>query len=262
MKTFHSVGLLCVFALRVHAASFDPSKTVLAVHELKLFRASFGTAACLDAPCRYLLTNAHVAMLASPRAIHGDPVVQQLLATGPHDDGAVLQAEGDGSAAYNPLRDIAIYELVRPMKGFEGMPFSLESLTEGDEVEIVGFPGRATGLANFDRKLATWQARYFANNLNGCLLFKYGLSERGGDIRPGTSGGVVIRNGAIVGILRGMVPSESLAEAVPISSLEAFLGKVNPYLHAELFPQVTVVQPASSDAFSTMEYFSLRPRRA
>jgi len=244
------VAFLCIFALEARASSSNPSKTVLAVHELKLLSAAFGTAACLDAKCRYLLTNAHVAMIASPHAIHGDPVVQKLLATGPHDDGAVMQPGGASEEAiYNPLRDIAIYELVKPMKGFEGMPFSLELLTDGEEVEIVAFPGRTIGMEDFYRKLTIWQATYFADNLNGCLLFKYRVSDSGGRIRPGSSGGIVVRNGAIVGILRGIVPSELIVEAVPIASLEQFLAKVNPYLHAQLFPQATAVEPASLDAF-------------
>ncbi len=249
MKAFRIVALFCIFTLEVNASSFDPSKTVVAVHELKILRTAFGTAACLDVECRYLLTNAHVAMLASPSAIRGDPVVQKLLATGPDDDGAVMEPEGIGAAAYNPVRDIAIYELVRPMKGFQGIPFSLEPLTDGDQVEIVAFPGRTNGVADFFRKLTQWQATYFAYSLDGCLLFKYKVSEAGGQIRPGASGGIVVRNGAIVGVLRGIMPSELIAEAVPISSLEQFLAKVNPYLHAQLFPQATVVQPASLDAF-------------
>jgi Trypsin-like peptidase domain len=249
MKAFRIVALFCIFTLEAHASSFDPSRTVLAVHELKLFGAVFGTAACLDAKCRYLLTNAHVAILASPHAIHGDPVVQKLLATGPHDDGAVMEPGEAGEAAYNPLHDIAVYELGRPMKGFQGMPFSLEPLADGDQVEIIGFPGRTIGMASFYRKLTTWQATYFANNPDGCLLFKYEVSDTGGKIRPGTSGGIVVRNGAIVGILRGIARSELIAEAVPISSLEEFLSKMNPYLHAQLFPQAIVVEPHSLDAF-------------
>lgn len=249
MKVCRILAFFCLSALAAHASSLDASKTVLAVRELKFFSAAFGTAACLDANCRYLLTNAHVAMLASPYAIHGDPVVQKLLATGPDDNGAVMEPGGAGAAVYNPSRDLAIYELVKPMKGFEGMPFSLEPLTDGDEVEIVAFPGRTIGITDFYRKLTAWQATYFADNLDGCLLFKYKLSDTGGEIRPGSSGGIVVRKGAIVGILRGMARSDLIAEAVPISSLEQFLAKVNPYLHAQLFPQATPVGPVSLDAF-------------
>ncbi len=173
--------------------------------------------------------------------------MQKLLATGPDDDGALLEPEGVEAITLTPVRDLAIYELVRPMKGFEGMPFSLEPLTDGEEVEIIAFPGRTIGMEDFYRKLTVWKATYFADNVNGCLLFKYELSDRGGKIRPGSSGGIVVRNGAVVGILRGA--SDFMAEAVPISSLEQFLAKVNPYLHAQLFPEATVVEPASLDAF-------------
>ena len=250
MKAVRIVALLCAFGLGTRASSMDLSKTVLAVHELKFLGAAFGTAVCLDATCRYLLTNAHVAMLVSPYSIHGDPVVRKLLATGPQDDGAVPEPEGAGATtAYNPLRDLAIYELVKPMKGFEGMPFSLEPLTDGEEVEIVAFPGRTIGIEDFYRKLTTWQATYVAENLNGCLLFKYKASDTKSKIRPGSSGGIVIRNGVIVGILRAAVPSDWVAEAVPVSSLERFLAQANPYLHAQLFPHVAAVEPASLDAF-------------
>jgi Trypsin-like peptidase domain len=241
--------LFVISVLAAHASSLDPSRTVLAVHELKLFKAAFGTAVCLDANCRYLLTNAHVAMRLSPYAIHGDPVAQKLLATGPDDEGAVPEPEGAGALTYNPSRDLAIYELAKPMKGFEGMPFSLELLKDGDEVEIVAFPGRTVEITDFYRKLTTWQATYFGENSDGCLLFKYQTSDKGGEIRPGASGGIVVRNGAIVGVLRGAFRSDLIVEAVPVSSLEAFLAKTNPYLHAQLFPHVAVVEPASLDAF-------------
>ena len=216
---------------------------------MKLFSAAFGTAVCLDANCRYLLTNAHVAFRASPHAIHGNPVVQRLLATGPDDDGAVPQPEGNETISYNPARDLAIYELVKPIKGFSGMPFSLEPLKDEDAVEIIAFPGRTPGIADYDRKLTTWQATYLADNFDGCLLFKYKLSDKGGEIRPGSSGGIVVRHGAIVGILRAAARSDLIAEAVPVSSLEEFLAKRNPYLHAQLFPHVAAVEPAATDAF-------------
>jgi len=236
MKAYRVILLVLIVVLRAPGSSFDPSKTVLQVHELKILSAEFGTAACLDTQCRYLLSNAHVARVASPRAIHGDPVVQKFLATGPTDVGAVMNAEASGTFLYNPSRDIAIYELVKPMKGFQGMPFSLEPLTAGDEVLIVAFPGRTIGVANFSRTLTTWHGSFIAEDQNGCLAFQYTTSETGEKLRPGISGGIVVRNGMIVGILRGMSQTGLIAEAVPVSSLEMFLAKVNPYLQAELFP--------------------------
>ena len=223
------------------------------MRELKILFLEYGTAACLDAQCRYLLSNAHVAVVASPQSIHGDPVVQKFLATGPADEGAVMNSDGVGARSYNPSRDIAIYELLKPMKGFEGIPFSLEPLVTGDEVDIIAFPGRIIGAANFSRKLTTWHGSFINEDQNGCLAFRYTLSETGGKIRPGSSGGIVVRNGKIVGILRGISRTGLIAEAVPVSSLEVFLAKVNPYLHAQLFPQATVVSPVSVNAFPSWD---------
>ena len=146
-KAFRILALFLLFVPGVRASSFDPSKTVVPVREIKVVLLEFATAACLDAQCRYLLSNAHVAAVASPRSIHGDPVVQKYLATGPGDEGAVMNSDQFGARPYNPSRDIAIYELLKPMKGFEGIPFSLERLVTGDEVDIVAFPGRIIGAA-------------------------------------------------------------------------------------------------------------------
>ncbi len=249
MKPFCIVALYLTFSPAVLGSSFDPSKTVLQLHELKVLSAEFGTAACLDAQCRYLLSNAHVARVASPHAIHGDPVVQKFLATGPTDEGAVMNTEASGAFLYNPSRDLAIYELVKPMKGFQGMPFTLEPLILGDEVSMIAFPGRTIGVANLSRTLTTWHGSFIGEDQNGCLAFRYTPSETGERLRPGISGGIVVWNGKIVGILRGMAQTELIAEAVPVSSLEVFLAKVNPYLHAQLFPQAVVVSPVSFDAF-------------
>jgi hypothetical protein len=249
MRAHRIFVLFFGFILTAGASSFDPSKTVVQVREIKILRSEFGTAACLDTSCRYLLSNAHVAMVASPWAIHGDQVVQKLVATGPNDEGAIMNPSASGSSLYNPSRDIAIYELVKPMKGFQGIPFSTEPLVPGDEVSIFAFPGRTVGVANFSRRLTAWRGSFIGEDQNECLVFRYALSETGGRIRPGSSGGIITRDGKIVGILRGMSPTELIAEAVPVSSLEVFLAKVNPYLHAQLFPQVTVVSPVSFDAF-------------
>jgi hypothetical protein len=41
------------------------------------------TGLCLDPACRFIGTNYHVAMMARPRKIRGERVVQLYLATGP-----------------------------------------------------------------------------------------------------------------------------------------------------------------------------------
>src|SRR5579863_3182938 len=239
MKALPVLALFLASVFGARASSFDPSKTVIPVHELKILRADFGTVACLDAECRYLLSNAHVAMVTSPSAIHGDRVVQKILATGPTNGGGKANHGSDGAFIFNPSRDLAIYELAKPLKGFQGIPFSLEPLNFGDEVAIISFPGRIFGTGDFSRRLTTWYGSYIGEDENGCLAFRYTPLELGAKILPGLSGGIVVRNGKIVGILRGLSQEQLVAEAVPVSSLEVFLAKVNPYLHAQLFPQAT-----------------------
>src|SRR5271157_4522521 len=63
----------------------DFSKTVVPITELKLrglsIEGRFGTGFCLDPECRFIGTNYHVAMMARPRKIKGEKVVQRYLAT-------------------------------------------------------------------------------------------------------------------------------------------------------------------------------------
>jgi len=71
----------------VPAQGFD--KTVVPITELKLLglgiEGEFGTGFCLDPTCRFIATNYHVAMMARPRKIKGEKIVQLYLATGPDD---------------------------------------------------------------------------------------------------------------------------------------------------------------------------------
>src|SRR5579885_3200947 len=50
--------------------------------------AGFGSGFCLDAECRFIATNYHVAMTAKARKIKGEKVVHRYLGTGPKDEGA------------------------------------------------------------------------------------------------------------------------------------------------------------------------------
>jgi len=76
----------------VHAQDFN--KTVVPITELKLIglgiAGKFGTGFCLDPECRFIGTNYHVAMMARPRKIKGEKVIQRYLATGPDDEGATV----------------------------------------------------------------------------------------------------------------------------------------------------------------------------
>jgi hypothetical protein len=96
----------------VPAQDFD--RTVVPITELKLLgmEGEFGTGCCLDPTCRFIATNYHVAMMARPRKIRGEKVVQLYLATGADDEGATVN---DGPCVsplkYTLSRDLAIFEL-------------------------------------------------------------------------------------------------------------------------------------------------------
>ncbi len=99
-----------------HASAQDLSKTVLPITKLKWaglgVEGEFGTGFCLDPECRLIGTNYHVAMMARPRKIKGERVIQRYLATGPDDEGAsmnegfsVTYGNGRGSSAH-PTHDL------------------------------------------------------------------------------------------------------------------------------------------------------------
>ncbi len=119
------------------AQDFD--RTVVPITELKYFglglEGDFGTGFCLDPACRFIATNYHVAMLARPRKIKGEKVVQLYLATGPDDKGATMN---DGPSV-SPMkftlnRDLAIFELRHSLPLHHGAPFSLDDLEVGQQV--------------------------------------------------------------------------------------------------------------------------------
>ena len=112
-----------------HCARQDFDKTVVPITELKLLglgiEGEFGTGFCLDATCRFIATNYHVAMMARPRKIKGEKIVQLYLATGPDDEGATVN---DGPSV-SPLKytlscDLAIFELRYSLPHHHSVPFS------------------------------------------------------------------------------------------------------------------------------------------
>jgi hypothetical protein len=127
----------------VPAQDFD--KTVVPITELKLLglgiEGEFGTGFCLDPTCRFIGTNYHVAMMARPRKIRGERVVQLYLATGPDDENATVN---DGPSAsplkYTLSRDLAIFELRRSLPHHHGVAFSLDDLQVGQLVDIFTYP--------------------------------------------------------------------------------------------------------------------------
>src|SRR5882762_214238 len=178
--------------------------------------AGFGTGFCLDAVCRFVVTNNHVAVMSSTRKIKGRRIVRRYLATGKDDKDATLRfLPPDNIVPYAEKRDLALYELDRPIQGHHGLKFSLDDLKRGQEVDIYGYP---LGFKPI-RSLVRVPARFKANTTSGLLAFEFDLSvEKPLRVRGGSSGGIVVdkKTQRIVGVLCGKNDTEALAVAVPI----------------------------------------------
>src|SRR5713226_9939709 len=99
--------------------------------------ANFGTGFCLDAACRFIVTNYHVAMTTRADKIRREKIVQRYLATGPHDQGATAHGLSNGGVLpYATKRDLAIFELRRSLPHHHGLTFSLDELQVGQQVDI------------------------------------------------------------------------------------------------------------------------------
>src|SRR2546427_12027979 len=99
--------------------------------------AYFGTGFCLDAACRFIATNYHVAMTARAHKIKREKIIQRYFATGPHDEDATANYLPNGDVLpYAKKRDIAIFEFRRSLPHQHGLTFSLDELQVGQEVEI------------------------------------------------------------------------------------------------------------------------------
>src|SRR5438309_1773322 len=72
--------------------------------------ADFGTGFCLDAVCRFIATNYHVAVTSRVHKIKGEKIIQRYLATGPDDNGATANTFPSGEVfPYVKKRDLAIF---------------------------------------------------------------------------------------------------------------------------------------------------------
>lgn len=267
--------IVCSFFLPLTSVAFaqDMSETVLPITQLKPtlrlkksfpssanlaalkpkislgVEADFGTGFCLDPDCRLIGTNYHVAMTARPRKIKGEKVIQRYLATGPDDEGATANYLPNGSVLpYATKRDLAIFELRRPLPHHHGLTFSLDELQVGQEVDIYGYP---KGVINPIRKLTRFPATFKAPTTSGLLAFDYQLSADEPIRIGGASGGIVVdrKTEKIVGILSGS--TEATAQAVAVQTLVDFVSKVQPWMAQSIFPSATrgTIPPASADLY-------------
>jgi hypothetical protein len=205
--------------------------------------ASFGTGFCLDARCRFIGTNYHVAMTTRAGKIKREKIIQRYFATGPDDKGATANLNGS-MLPYARNRDLAIFELRRSLPQHHGLTYSLDELEVGQEVDIYGYPYETI---NPIRKLTRFPATFKGSTKSGLLAFGYQLSSDKPIRIRGASGGIVVdrKTEEIVGILSES--NETTALAVPVQTLVEFVSKVQPFLAQKIFP--TTISPLSADIY-------------
>jgi len=194
----------------------------------------FGTGFCLDAVCRFIVTNYHVGKLVSARKVRHQKIVNRYFATGPDDREATLNfLSGHDPMPYATKRDLALLELRWPIKGYHGLRFSIDDLEPGQEVDIYAFPYDF----NPFRGLKRVTARFSAPTTSGLLAFDCDpAADKQIHIAGGSSGGIVVdrKTQRIVGIL-GEV-NGTIALAVPVKTLVDFVSKVQPFVAVKTFP--------------------------
>jgi hypothetical protein len=232
-------------------SSGDFEAVVLPITDVKVglnVETKSGTGFCLDLACQFIGTNYHVAMIARPRKIDGQTVVQRYLATGPEDEGATVnESVSMPSMKYSISKDLAIFELCHPLRNRHGLAFYRSELQIGQQVDIYSYPKES--MIRF-RKLLQVHGTFKGQTPSGLLAFDYVSDGRG--IRPGASGGIVVdrKTGQIVGVLNAAEPSgKTIVLAVPVDSLEEFVSRVQPYLAQSIFPSNKRISPLSQDIY-------------
>jgi len=213
--------------------------------------ANFGTGFCLDAACRFIVTNYHVAMTTRAHKVKREKIIQRYFATGPQDEGATANNLLNGSVLpYVKKRDLAIFELRHSLPHHHGLSYSLDELQVGQQVDIYGYP---KGTINPTRKLTRFPATFKAPTTSGFLAFAYQLSADKPIRIRGASGGIVVdrRTEKIIGILSET--NETTAVAVSVQTLADFVSKVQPFLAQRIFPTTKEVSPVSADLYPKFE---------
>src|SRR5712664_3675911 len=211
--------------------------------------AEFGTGFCLDAACRFIVTNYHVAMMARPGKVKRDKIIKRYFATGPHDEGATANNIGSGDVLpYVKERDLAMFELKHSLPHHHGLAYSLDEPQVGQEVDIYGFPHGSMGTIKRTRRLTRFPATFKAPTTSGLLAFDYQFPVNDANLIKGASGGIVVdrKSEKILAIL--CEGNETTAVAVPVQALVDFVSKVQPFLAQRIFPTREVLS-VSADLY-------------
>ncbi len=245
--------LLFALALPLCAQEFVPERVVFPITDFKPdirhpapFSMKFGTGFCLDPDCRFVGTNYHVAKtMGNYVRIQGVFSAHRYLDSDPHEAGAQdVSLVGGGALRYNPVHDLAIYEMRHPLKKFHGIGFDADDLENGREADICAYPFNW----NPKRGLARWHGEFVGKTPQGLLAFRY----EGGLVRGGASGGIVVdsKTRKIIGILSEVGEGKDhIVLAVPVQELSDFVMRAQPYLQATLFPKTVFVSPVAADLY-------------
>lgn len=259
------VAMLLLGAATARAQELDPTRTVLPIHTLAIkesklvlhqsIQIKYATGFCVDPDCKFVGTNYHVAlgMAKTYPKIKGVKAIKLYLATGPTDEGAQDNYSADGKIEpekYTASKDLAIYEMKYPLKGYHGLEYSLEELDEGQEVDVYAYPKTSI---NPMRTMIHVHGKFIAESVNHLLAFSYEPTPAGRQVKPGSSGGLVIdsKTHKVVGLVNSMAMDGSLVVfAVPVQSLATWLKTIQPFLHEQLFPtDGKFVPPAGADLY-------------
>jgi hypothetical protein len=197
--------------------------------------AFFGTGFCLDSACRFIATNYHVAMTTRAGKIKRERIIKRYFGTGPDDTEATANSIGNGDVLpYAIKRDLAIFELRRPLSHHHGLAYNLDDLQVGQDVDIYGYShGNNNPIRG--RELTRFPATFKAPTTSGLLAFDYQFPVDSKRIK-GASGGIVVdrKTEKIIGIL--CETNDTTAVAVPVQTLADFVGNVQPFLAQKIFP--------------------------
>jgi len=230
------------------ALALDFTRAVFPLTQLKLrgpiLEEDLGTCFCVDPDCQFIGTNYHVAVILRHPRIRGARIVRRYLATGPQDESATLNhfASPHHPLVYSASRDLAVFELDKPLRQHHGLAFYPSDLSAGQPVEIYAYP--KSTLYPF-QSLQAFHATFKGVTTTGLLAFDY-IPNGGKQIREGASGGIVVDTNSqqIVGILSDIDADGSpIALAVPVDALANFLNQKLPFLAGRLFP-IPAIAPA------------------
>jgi len=228
------------------STAFAQEQTVVPITKLRIYgpvgTATFGSGFCLDAECRYVVTNYHVAKLMGKNfSIEHEPIVERWLATGPDDEGATKEG-------YNLGHDLAVVELRHSLahKGYHGLKYNTDEPAEGQDVDIYSYPLEF----NPKRKMLHFHGKFLGvNEPNGLLVFSYEPNPQ--HIKGGASGGLIVDSkGRVVAVLSDIALNQkNVCLGVSIDVLSAFVSKNQPYMAAELFPKSVFIPPVAPDYY-------------